>query len=282
MTAGFRYNKICLRLDQGALSLLPQISDNVLLDTFYISNKYAKYIDWRTNTCSEPQISKWQWSIWKAKASWSCQINCVKPKSRRAYTWGKAQFTYRRVLAHPYLWHQLKADDLSKRILNIALDPFRWNFSLSVLTSSTSTTDNRTLEAKAKMKTPNCNPTSIEALSDAAEHIAGCAQSQKLHPIRDSSSIAMGTGLRASHRKCRRAESIPSFDLCEARAQTTSQRTSGMEIAMVTEVDKLARTLGEFLFAGMEESLMRCAEIDRGWYRSPICTLPIRKVSTSN
>lgn len=84
---------------------------------------------------------------------------------------------------------QLGADSLSHRILDIALDPFRWDVTLSVPTSDTSNANGREPRTEAESGTRSGNPKSIGALLNAAEYIAGSTQIQQ-SPSVSSSLIA--------------------------------------------------------------------------------------------
>jgi len=81
---------------------------------------------------------------------------------------------------------QLGVDNLSNRILNFALDPFRWDVTLSVPAPGTSNDDSREPRAEAESGTPGGNPNSIGALLNAAEYIAGSTQVQQLPSVRNS------------------------------------------------------------------------------------------------
>lgn len=84
---------------------------------------------------------------------------------------------------------QLEAKDLSNRILNFALDPFRWDVTLSVPTLGTSNAEGCEPRTEAGSGAADPNPISIGALLNAAEYIAGSTQVQQL-PLVRSSSIA--------------------------------------------------------------------------------------------
>src|SRR5690349_13194366 len=82
---------------------------------------------------------------------------------------------------------QLGADNLSSRILNFALDPFRWDVTLSVPAAGTSTADGRGPCTEVEPGTPGGNSNSIGALLNAAEHIAAATQGQHIPSVRSPS-----------------------------------------------------------------------------------------------
>ncbi|KAJ8062964.1 hypothetical protein OCU04_008211 [Sclerotinia nivalis] len=103
---------------------------------------------------------------------------------------------------------QLGANDLDGRILNSAIDPFRWDVSSSISASNTSATGN--LGASSKQ-----NPQSINALLNAVDYIAESKQGQQSSSIANSSVASCNredSTDSESHKKRRRDDSFPSYD----------------------------------------------------------------------
>ncbi|KAH6667750.1 hypothetical protein B0J14DRAFT_704225 [Halenospora varia] len=138
--AGSRYHKICLRLDKGALFLLPQVPDNVWEDEHSLKG------------------TDFDLAMAHLKRQGIMELS-----------------------------DQLGADNLSSRILNFALDPFRWDVTLSVPAPGTSNADGCGPSTGVEPGTPGGNSNSIGALLNAAEHIAAATQGQQLSSVRRSS-----------------------------------------------------------------------------------------------
>jgi hypothetical protein len=138
---------------------------------------------------------------------------------------------------------------------------------------------------EAESGTPGGSSNSIGALLNAAEHIAAATQGQQLPSVRSSSTpdridLPLPESLVPEKIHPLAGEEMHATDRGQpeiwsnreesrgleggAKAKGACQVASGMETAIMAEVDKLESTLGGYLFKGMNESRMRHREKDEG------------------
>jgi hypothetical protein len=177
---------------------------------------------------------------------------------------------------------QFGANDLSNRILNCALDPFRWDVTLSVPVPGACTINVNEPTINADSATFDSNVNSINILLNAADHIAGSRQGQhspkEIHSFTgEEVRYTVASGQLETHRKRRRIDpplSIPCNGIPNSLQQSNGHHDPevaveaiGMNIAKMAVVDKLENTLGTYVFKGMVATRMRGLEKDRRWMK---------------
>lgn len=187
---------------------------------------------------------------------------------------------------------QLGADDLSERIFSFALEPFRWNVTLS---AHAPTVDIFQPSIAAGTVAPYGDPDSIRVLVNAAEHIAAVTQDQQLMEIAMMPEViklqsTLGSylfeGIEESQMRYREKDKggISFTDTVRLHFAYREGEDFKLEVWLYTSIGKaiseaksqsfehLRDILGDYLFEAMKASNRRNEEVAK---RTPDCTRTI-------